>query len=146
METQDWVAHYRQVRARLNGNPSLARKQEVCARPEKPKVDTKDAARKKRLSELMYGVPQCADDLRFSIQQILVAYDTPWLAIVGRSRFKSRQPPKRAIIWMLHLRGWSTPQIGRFIHRDHTTVVHSLQRTNPCYRHIRKLRGTSFWL
>lgn len=146
MENQDWAAHYREVRARISAPSSLPRKQAVCHIPPKPKVETKDAATKRRMSELMYGLPQCSDDLRFSIQQILIAYDTPWLGIIGRSRFHSRQPPRRAITWLLHLRGWSTPQIGRFIGRDHTTVVHSLQQVNSFYVRPAKTRGEAFWL
>lgn len=146
MENQDWAAHYREVCARISAPASLARKQAVCVIPPKPKVEPKDVVAKRRMVELMYGLPQCRDDLRFSIQQILIAYDTPWLGIIGRSRFRSRQPPRRAITWLLHLRGWSTPQIGRFIGRDHTTVVHSLQQVNSFYVRPAKTRGVAFWL
>ena len=146
MDTQDWAAHYRDVRARISAPSSLARKQEVCARPEPKRIDNKDALAKRRMAELMYGLPPCLPDLKFSIQQILLAYDTPWLAIIGRGKFKKTHPPRRAITWMLHCRGWSTPQIGELIGRDHTTVVHSLQKVNTHYKPPRRLRGTSFWL
>lgn len=146
METQDWAAHYREVRARITAPASAARKQEVCARPEPPTEDMRDRAQRKRMSELMYGLPTCPPEIRFSIQQILLAYDMPWLAIIGRGKFASLHPPRRAITWMLHLRGWSTPQIGEFIGRDHTTVVHSLQKTNTHYKPVRKTRGEAFWL
>ena len=146
MGTQDWAAHYREVRARISTPASLARKQAVCTSPQKTRIETRDAVLKRRMAELTYGLPQCSDDLRFSIQQILLAYNTSWLGIVGRSKFKDRHPPRRAITWMLHLRGWSTPQIGRFISRDHTTVVYSLQQVNSCNVRQAKTRGEAFWL
>ena len=49
--------------------------------------------------------------------------------ILGKSRFKHLVSVRRLCILMLRERGYSTPEIGRLMNRDHSTIVHALNKT-----------------
>lgn len=47
--------------------------------------------------------------------------------ILGKSKFQKLVVARRECVLMLRGKGYSTTQIGRIMHRDHSTIVHSLQ-------------------
>ncbi len=55
-------------------------------------------------------------------------YGVTWEEITGRSRKRHFTKPRCAIAVMLRGKGWSYPRIGALLHRDHTTVMHSISR------------------
>lgn len=50
--------------------------------------------------------------------------------IMGHARFSFVTLPRFALYKALHMRGWTYGQIGRFMNRDHTTVMHGAARAN----------------
>lgn len=48
--------------------------------------------------------------------------------IMGPSRFRFVTVPRFALYKAMRMRGWSYSQIGRFMDRDHTTVMHGVTR------------------
>jgi chromosomal replication initiation ATPase DnaA len=53
--------------------------------------------------------------------------------ILGNIRERPVLAARFAIMLALRKRGWSTPQIGRFLSRDHTTIVSSLRTARRWY-------------
>ena len=47
-------------------------------------------------------------------------------AIVSDSRARHIAQPRQELMWRLHRLGYSTPEIGRLLKRDHSTVVHGI--------------------
>lgn len=47
--------------------------------------------------------------------------------VLGKSKFKKLVEVRRECVAMLRAKGYSTTEIGRIMHRDHSTIVHSLQ-------------------
>ena len=43
--------------------------------------------------------------------------------VLGRSKFNMHAHPRQEAMWVLNLRGHSTPKIGAWAGRDHTTVL-----------------------
>ena len=50
--------------------------------------------------------------------------------ILGPSRSKKLVAVRRLCILMFRERGHSTPEIGRILNRDHSTIVHALNKEN----------------
>ena len=48
--------------------------------------------------------------------------------ILGKSRMKHLVSVRRLCVLMLRGRGYSTPEIGRLMNRDHSTIVHALNK------------------
>lgn len=48
--------------------------------------------------------------------------------IIGKSRFKHLVAVRLLCILMLRERGYSTTEIGRLMDRDHSTIVHALNK------------------
>lgn len=127
MNIAELQQHYAEVRRRISGNAIQA------VRPPKLEItDERDWREREFMRNLTAGMPSMSDDLRPSIVSMLVAYRIPWLAIVGRGRTRQICNCRRAIIWILHLRKWSTTRIGKFLgQKDHSSVVHALNTINP---------------
>jgi chromosomal replication initiator protein len=49
--------------------------------------------------------------------------------ILGTSKFKPLVKVRRKCVVMLREKGYSTTEIGRIMNRDHSTIVHSLQKS-----------------
>lgn len=49
--------------------------------------------------------------------------------ILGKSKLKALVAVRRKCIIWLRGKGYSTTEIGRIMNRDHTTIVHSLQKS-----------------
>lgn len=47
--------------------------------------------------------------------------------MLGHRRFKKMVAVRRECIAMLRAKGYSTTEIGRIMHKDHSTIVTSLQ-------------------
>jgi chromosomal replication initiation ATPase DnaA len=48
--------------------------------------------------------------------------------VLGKSKLKALVAVRRKCIVWLRGKGYSTTEIGRIMHRDHSTIVHSLQK------------------
>ena len=48
--------------------------------------------------------------------------------VVGKRRFKVLVEIRHECIKFFRERGHSTPEIGRILNRDHSTIVHALQK------------------
>ena len=48
--------------------------------------------------------------------------------ILGRSRPKQLVEVRRKCVVRMRSKGYSTTEIGRIMNRDHSTIVHSLQK------------------
>ncbi len=48
--------------------------------------------------------------------------------ILGKSKLKELVAVRRKCIVCLRGKGYSTTEIGRIMNRDHTTIVHALQK------------------
>lgn len=49
--------------------------------------------------------------------------------ILGKSKLKALVAVRRKCIVWLRGKGYSTTEIGRIMNRDHTTIVHALQKS-----------------
>jgi chromosomal replication initiation ATPase DnaA len=49
--------------------------------------------------------------------------------IIGKNRMKKLVAVRRKCAVMLREKGYSTTEIGRIMNRDHSTIVHSLQKS-----------------
>lgn len=47
--------------------------------------------------------------------------------VLGRSSVKRVVSQRRVMIYELRLRGWSYPKIGKYLGKDHSTIMHSLR-------------------
>jgi chromosomal replication initiation ATPase DnaA len=74
--------------------------------------------------------PPCTPELHASLAAILDAYGRTWAHVVSPARPAAYIPCRRAIYWLLHCRGWSSLRIGRFCHRDHTSILYALGKVN----------------
>ena len=62
---------------------------------------------------------------------ILWHYNITYEAFFADTRKQSEAKPRWHCMYLLKLHfGWSTTQIGKFVHRHHSTVVHGLKRWN----------------
>jgi chromosomal replication initiation ATPase DnaA len=50
--------------------------------------------------------------------------------LTGAQRHKGVVRARWALMVALHLRGWSTVQIGRLLGRDHTTIMYGLKQAD----------------
>lgn len=59
--------------------------------------------------------------------------------LVGPYRYQFLMPARFALAKALRLRGWTLPDIGKLMNRDHTSVIYQIQRAeydmerNPGY-------------
>ena len=75
---------------------------------------------------------------RESLAYLLQAYGVTWADVTGVRRWPRFTRARRAIWWFLHCRGFSTVRIGELTNRDHTSVVHALQKVNSWKVKVRK--------
>ena len=45
----------------------------------------------------------------------------------GQNKYRRVAQPRQEAMWEMHQAGYSYPQIGRFLNRDHTTVMHGVR-------------------
>lgn len=63
------------------------------------------------------------------IDAIAEMYDYTLADILGKSKNRTLVKVRRKCVVMLREKGYSTTEIGRIINRDHSTIVHSLQKS-----------------
>jgi chromosomal replication initiation ATPase DnaA len=66
---------------------------------------------------------------------IAAEYQLPLATVLGRSRTSHISEARQALYSALRAQGLSLPAIGRFMQRDHTTVLYGIQA------HRRRLRS-----
>lgn len=109
----DIVEHYKEVRRRLNTVPPKP--------PKPPKPQPPKPVHPEILTPYQRTV-------RESAIPILKKYDLTLEDVRGERRFRCMHRARWEIAVALTNRGWSTLKIGRFLNKDHTTVVHYLKR------------------
>jgi chromosomal replication initiator protein len=56
-------------------------------------------------------------------------YNVPPHEILGKSKKARYTKPRQAFCWLCRLKLEKTyPQIGRFLNRDHTTIIHAVRK------------------
>jgi chromosomal replication initiation ATPase DnaA len=63
------------------------------------------------------------------IAAIAQEYDYTIEDVLGKSKLKALVAVRRKCMVMLRDKGYSTTEIGRIMKRDHSTVVHALQKS-----------------
>lgn len=63
-----------------------------------------------------------------AIDAIAQEFDYTVEDIIGKSRLKHLVAVRRLCLMMLRKRGYSTTEIGRLINRNHSTIVHALNK------------------
>lgn len=58
------------------------------------------------------------------IAQVLKKHDTTWELITSQRRDRFLVNARREIVIWLRSQGWSYPQIGRLMNRDHASIMH----------------------
>ena len=68
-------------------------------------------------------------NLQACVANVARVFSVPTRHIVSRSNLKEYARPRLALYWLGRERfGYSYPQIGRILHRDHSTVVDGYRR------------------
>jgi Bacterial dnaA protein helix-turn-helix len=62
------------------------------------------------------------------IQGVCERHGITYAELVGHSRKHYLMPPRVEAARLLRERGISFPEIGRILHRDHSTIVHALSK------------------
>ena len=62
------------------------------------------------------------------IEEIANEYDYTTQDILGKCKTRHLVMVRRKCVVMLREKGYSTTEIGRIMQRDHSTIVHALQR------------------
>jgi DNA-directed RNA polymerase specialized sigma24 family protein len=119
-------SHYAAVRSRLTANTYAPPKAIPVPEPE-PEPEPVN---------ILAGLPRIAGPAANSIRHLLVAYGATWRDLrMGDRRYTSA---RRAVMWMLTLRGWSSPEIARVFGTDHTTILYHLFAINIWAHDINK--------
>jgi hypothetical protein len=109
-------SHYAAVRSRLTANTYAPPKAIPAPEPEPEPVN------------ILAGLPAIASPAADSIRHLLVAHNATWRDLrLGDRRYTS---VRRAIMWLLHTRGWGSPKIARIFGTDHTTILYHLFAIN----------------
>ena len=126
----DLHAHYKAVRARLNGVPP-SRLVEVPVlpppAPEPPAPPPLDML-KTYAPELLRGL-NSSKEIREKILPILEKHRINWIDTIGKSQKWKYTKCRFEVYAKLNAHGWSLGQIGRLCgDRDHTTVLSGINR------------------
>lgn len=135
MNLEEQRAHYATIKDRLSGRVPVQKKN-----PHSTRMSDEDRFEKERahIASLANGLPNMPRDLKASIVCLLRAYDVFWTEVTGRCRTRRISHCRRAIIWLLHLRGWSLPRTSELINCDHTSCCHALDKANSWARNLKK--------
>lgn len=126
----DLHAHYKAVRARLNGGPP-SRLVEVPVlpppAPEPPATPPLDML-KTHAPELLRGL-QASKEIREKILPILEKHRINWIDTIGKSQKWKYTKCRFEVYAKLNAHGWSLGQIGRLCGgRDHSTILSGINR------------------
>ena len=62
------------------------------------------------------------------IEHLAEGYGYTVADILGQKRHKHLVSVRNLCVFMLRDKGYSTTEIGRIMHRDHSTIVHALNK------------------
>ena len=79
------------------------------------------------LVDTLCMTPKQANMMR--IKAIAKEYDYTVEDVLGKSKLKALVAVRRKCIVMFRGMGYSTTEIGRIMKRDHSTIVHALQKS-----------------
>jgi chromosomal replication initiation ATPase DnaA len=71
------------------------------------------------------------------IREIVAAHQTTLEAIQGKGRAENIVMARWEVCIYLRSRHWSSPSIGAFLNKDHSTVLHALRHKVPSYARSR---------
>ena len=83
------------------------------------------------LQNLLAGAP--LGRTRDLIAPVLQRHMLTWRQVISKDRKQAIVSARQECMWVLNKAGMSLPMIGRFMNRDHTTVLHGV-RTHECKR------------
>lgn len=122
-------SHYAAVRSRLTASAYEPPKATPVVIAPEPEPEPQHV-------NILAGLPRIAGPAADSIRHLLVAYGATWRDLrMGDRRYTSA---RRAVMWMLTLRGWSSPEIARVFGTDHTTILYHLFAINIWSHDINK--------
>jgi hypothetical protein len=126
---EELTAHYRDVRARLDGRPAPPAPLTIptgwdVVEPESEPESEPEPPPPPPPPDPLAGAP-CSPDTKRAIAAI-----TPltWAEIVAKDHGRARVLIRAQIYVLLRERGWSYLRIARLFERDHTTIISSIQR------------------
>lgn len=62
------------------------------------------------------------------LEPVLQRHMVTWKQVAGKDRHNVIVAARQECMWVLNKAGMSLPMIGRFMKRDHTTVLHGVQQ------------------
>lgn len=128
----DLVEHYRAVKKRiekrgqefqqirnpapkvLEQKPAFGKTITLIDGPDRPKIAQRRVAPNFR-------------NARSIVEPILVKHDVEWNEVISGARQQKLVKIRQEVMVALRKAGWTLPVIGRFMNRDHTTVLHALR-------------------
>ena len=122
----DFIAHYKAVKKRIaDASVEQKRLREERERMRIAEIKMKAMEQDRKVKEIAQSIkPMVIDVLR----EIAFKYQVSPDDVRGRSRMKEFVAPRQEFCWVMNKKhGWSLPQIGRFLGRDHTTVLHGVR-------------------
>lgn len=122
----NWPQHYKEVRERITRQPTvpavfvtLPKPPPVPAPPPPPPPEPR----------VMWDKPtSMSKRVRVVIEPILQRHDLTWAELWAPTRPQRLHQPRREVWAAMRGLGLSYPRIGQFTGRDHSTVVHGLDR------------------
>ena len=127
---EELTAHYKAVRARLDGRPAPP-----WVQPQAPDPGPILLASEPEPDPIPLPPPdplpgaRCSLDTKRAILPVLERHGLTWAQIIARNNCLTHVNARAEIYALLRERGWSYPQIGRLVGgRDHTTIINSVQR------------------
>jgi chromosomal replication initiation ATPase DnaA len=79
---------------------------------------------------LFEGMPIMPPARLTLVHSVLLAYNTSWIAVIGRSRRQRITKCRRALAWGLYCMGFKKYQIAKMIKKDHTSINHMIKKVN----------------
>lgn len=142
MNIEEQRAHYAAIKSRIAGRVPILPKPQM-AEPKQPMQECALEKERRHVAMLANGMPNTSSELKASLVCLLQAYNVFWTEVTGKGRARRISNCRRAITWLLHLRGWSFPRIGEFIHCDHSSCVYAVDKANSWGRVPRKRQKKS---
>jgi hypothetical protein len=142
MNIEEQRAHYAAIKNRIAGRVPILPKPQM-ARPILPVQECTLEKERRHVVMLANGMPNTSPELKASLVCLLQAYNVFWTEVIGKGRSRRISNCRRAITWLLHLRGWSFPRIGEFLHCDHSSCVYAVDKANSWGRVPRKRQKKS---
>lgn len=129
--SEELLNHYAAVKARINKSRApieavdQVEEEVVCAPVELP-----DDTELDRVLEELANVPAVFPTLmaRRIVADTALEFGVSVESISGEARMKCFVEARKKVCWRLSRElGWSLPRIGRWVNRDHTTVLHAVR-------------------